>query len=548
MLCMLAALAVVPLQYRWFYVQTNLFREEEVGHIEALLQRAAKVGYNGMVITDTKIESLDPYPDFYRKRVQTIKDEAKRLHIEVIPVALSVGYADAMLAHNPNLVEAAPVKDAPFVVHGGVLQIATDPDVRFDNGDFETAQGDKFSGFAFQDGIGIGTFADHQTVHGGKTSLRIENPGALKETSGNCRIMRRVKVRPWRHYNLSAWVKTQDFASASSVRVMALNKDGKAMSFHDVSVTPTADWKRVDVTFDTRENEEALLYLGVWGGTTGKMWFDDAKLEELGLTNVVRRPGCPVKVVTASGRVLREGEDYEPIADPKSGTIPWKGEFEITHPSPPIVLTKSSPLREGDRVKVSWFHAVMTETGKTAICLSEPETRKLEEAELRRVAELFGPERIFYAHDEIRVMNLCDACTRRGISPGKILNDDILFANSVSKSLAPKCERYIWSDMIDPYHNAVPNYYAVNGDLTGSWEGLPKDLIVVNWNSGQAEKSLPFFDKLGHRQILAGYYDGPVGAIKGWLAKGRGLGIVGVMYTTWVGKYDDLEAFAKAAW
>jgi hypothetical protein len=58
--------------------------------------------------------------------------------------------------------------------------------------------------------------------------------------------------------------------------------------------------------------------------------------------------------------------------------------------------------------------------------------------------------------------------------------------------------------------------------------------------------SLPHFADFGHRQILAGYYDGQVDRIDGWLEDaGKIQGVVGVMYTTWQHRYDDLEAFSK---
>jgi len=69
----------------------------------------------------------------------------------------------------------------------------------------------------------------------------------------------------------------------------------------------------------------------------------------------------------------------------------------------------------------------------------------------------------------------------------------------------------------------------------------------VNWNSALEKRigSLKHFAELGNRQILAGYYDGPVTAIDGWLRDGRRIqGIEGVMYTTWRGEYGDLERFA----
>jgi hypothetical protein len=45
--------------------------------------------------------------------------------------------------------------------------------------------------------------------------------------------------------------------------------------------------------------------------------------------------------------------------------------------------------------------------------------------------------------------------------------------------------------------------------------------------------------------VIAGSYDGPVERIGDWLRAARGIPRVdGVMYTTWRGRFDDLERFA----
>jgi hypothetical protein len=103
--------------------------------------------------------------------------------------------------------------------------------------------------------------------------------------------------------------------------------------------------------------------------------------------------------------------------------------------------------------------------------------------------------------------------------------------------------------MFDPFHNARKDFYLVNGDLAGSWEGLDKDVVIVNWNSGRPAESLPWFADLGHDQVLAGYYDGPVASIAEWLKAADKLPRQpGAMYTTWQQQYDDLEEFAQHAW
>jgi len=104
----------------------------------------------------------------------------------------------------------------------------------------------------------------------------------------------------------------------------------------------------------------------------------------------------------------------------------------------------------------------------------------------------------------------------------------------------------VWSDMFDPHHNAVNNYYLVRGDLRGAWEGLDKKVTIMNWNFGQRAESLKFFSERGHQQVLAGYYDAGPEQIGKWLDAARSVpGVVGVMYTTWQRNFSDLEAFAR---
>jgi hypothetical protein len=102
--------------------------------------------------------------------------------------------------------------------------------------------------------------------------------------------------------------------------------------------------------------------------------------------------------------------------------------------------------------------------------------------------------------------------------------------------------------MFDPHHNAQKSYYLVRGDLTGSWEGLSKDVVIMNWNLEKLNESLAFFSGRGHQQIIAGYYDTDVNKLKAHLTTAKDVkAVVGVMYTTWQRKYEDLEAFARIA-
>ena len=152
------------------------------------------------------------------------------------------------------------------------------------------------------------------------------------------------------------------------------------------------------------------------------------------------------------------------------------------------------------------------------------------------------------SHDEIRVANWCKACRDRKLTPGQLLAENVRQCTTILKSVNPNARIFVWSDMFDPTHNAVDSYYLVNGSLKGSWEGLPRDVIIANWNGGKARESLAFFAGRGHRQLIAGYYDvDDLSNFQTWDSAARDVkGIIGFMYTTWASKFGLLEKYAEA--
>jgi hypothetical protein len=106
--------------------------------------------------------------------------------------------------------------------------------------------------------------------------------------------------------------------------------------------------------------------------------------------------------------------------------------------------------------------------------------------------------------------------------------------------------------MFDMHHNARDNYALCGSTMKGSWEIDPA-ICIANWNGRKQGDSLSFFSGRGHKQIIAGYYDsGRHGEevvrkkLLAWLKAAEGVeGVMGVMYTTWRGDYEYLEAYAK---
>lgn len=533
---------------RWFYSAANLQVDEAADELIALTRRAAKAGYNGLMLADYKLNVLGRVPDRYFANVRRLREAAEAEGVEIIPAVFPFGYSSGLLAHDPNLAEGMPVEAAPFVVRGGEARLIPPATPLYGNGGMEDASGDRLDGFAFQDDAGAGSFVDGSVFHSGGRSLRLEAKGG----SPNRRAMRTIAVEPRRVYRFSAWVKAEGLRPAASFRLLILGagEGGRALTFLEGGVASDQDWKRVEVVFNSLDQTKVNAYVGLWGPSGGKVWVDDVAVEPMGLTNVLRREGCPLVVTSDDGTTTyEEGRDFEPVSDPKLGRVPWDGEYSSSHDGPPIRISAGDRIRDGQKLRVSWHHPVAVHGSQVMCCPSDPKVETLLRDQARRVNELFRPRTFFMSHDEIRCLNWDRSCLDRGLTPGEILADNVGRCGAILEEVAPGCEIVVWSDMFDPTHNAAAGpYYLVNGTLEGSWLGLPPRVTVANWNSGKAAESLAFFADRGHRQILAGYYDvDDLSGFTRWDAAARGVrGVDGFMYTTWERKYRLLEEYGRA--
>ncbi len=543
-----APLATTKPSARWVWMMNNLLSDDQLAQAQAVMKRAKAAGYNGVVLADYKLGVLDQVSPHYFDNARAFIKTAHDLGMDIVPAVAPIGYSASLLAHDPNLAEGVPVRDAPFVVKGKTAELQIDSSTRLQNGDFETAKNNTFAGWNYQDAPGSGTFADTQIKHSGAQSLRIDNIGAASNPA-NGRVIQTLKVHPWRQYHLSVWLKTQDFETPGSVWSLALTPTGRSLIYAGWKVARTQEWTQYHAVFNSLDNSSVNIYCGVWGGRGGKMWMDDLQVEEVGLLNVLRRAGCPLTVKSETGTLYQEGRDFETVKDPRLGNIPWAGEYEIYHEAPPIRLAANSLIKDGQKLLVSFYHPIVTNGEQVACCLSEPAVYTLLQDQIRRVNALFHPKAFLLSHDELRVANWCEACQSRKMTPGQLLADNVKRCIAFVRAANPQAKVYVWSDMFDPNHNAVDNYYLVNGTLAGSWNGLDKNVGVFNWNFDHRQQSLPFFAARGQDQVLAGYYDDRPQQIRDWLDATKGVpNVSGVMYTTWSQRYDDLEAFAQQAW
>ncbi len=289
--------------HRWVFVSRSLRADKDVTDIEQIVRIGAAHGLNGMVLS-AGLDRLDKQPAEYFDRLAKIKDLCERKGIEIVPNIFSVGYGGSVLAYDRNLAAGIPVENAPFLVEGNRARIAPLVVARIANAGFERHDGNRLADYRFHDRPGEISFVDTETFHGGKASLRFENFG--RDEHGHARVMQEVKVQPHRCYRLSCWVKTDRLDPGGAFRIQVLTEKGRSLAPFDPRVPSTSDWRKIEMGFNSLDYEMVRIYAGVWGGKAGRFWIDDFELEEVGLLNVLRRPGTPVTVRNAkTGRGLR---------------------------------------------------------------------------------------------------------------------------------------------------------------------------------------------------------------------------------------------------
>ncbi|HWI58983.1 MAG TPA: hypothetical protein VNZ22_17290, partial [Bacillota bacterium] len=503
---------------RWLYYSSNLWVDSNITTLAGVLRRAAAAGYTHVLLSDSKFSRLGDMDAHYFSNVASVKNLAASLGLEIVPAVFPVGYSNDILFNDPNLIEAMPATNALLVVSNGLAIAQMDPTVSFPGGDFSN--------------LSLWSWKD-TTVVADNGTARVTDPQGQ-----NARIVQTLQVTPFRQYHISVRIKTQSFLGTPEIKVLV---SSGALNYNPLGVLQTQDWQTHHVVFNSLTNRQVTVYFGCWDGTTGSLWWDDARIEEVAFLNLVRRPGAPLVIQRENGTNLVEGADYPVFKDPLMGVKPWNGCYDVYH-TPPVLAVN---LPDGTRLRASWHHAVTVYDGQAMICPSEPATLNWLQDQARRLHAAWGAKGYMMSHDEIRVMNWCAACQQRHLDAGAMLATNVQSCIQILRTVNPGGDIYVWSDMFDPYHNAHNNYYLVRGNLAGSWLGLDPQVIILPWDLSTRTNSLQFFAGRGHRQVLAGYYDSTPSQITQWLNAAQPLpGILGVMYTTWQSSYGNLEAFS----
>jgi hypothetical protein len=517
MLSLLACAASYPDRFVWVF-GWNLGKDSDVAEITQILDTGAQHGLNGAMVSFGLDSLCKRKPDYF-KRLDAVKQACARHKMELIPAVFGVGYGGTALAHDRNLAEGLPVVDATFIVKGGAAQFVPDASVQIANGGFEEFTKHKLKGYNFHDQPGEVSFVDAQTKHSGTASLRLEN--FTSNPHGHGRVSQEVRVTPRRCYRINLWAKTEDLQPSGAFKVQVLTGK-RSLAPRTFKLSATGDWQKLTMVFNSLDFQAVRLYAGMWGGKAGKLWLDDWSIEEVGLVDVLHRPGTPMTVRSDDVAITyTKGKDY----------------------APSLKLLPDSRIKDGQRLRVSWYHRMVINDGQVTACMGEPALYEIFDHEAKLLAEHLHPKKVMLNMDEIRMGGTCQAC--RGRNMGELLGECITKQVAALRRYMPGVEVYIWSDMLDPNHNAHGDYYLVEGDFTGSWQHIPKDIIIAVWGGKPREKSMQFFAEQGFRTLVACYYDAAnLDSVKGWLDLARQTkNLRGAMYTPWQKKYELLPGF-----
>lgn len=589
------------LEERLIFVRSNLENENpnkvDVYDVLDILDDAYDFCYTGIVLESNIINYIaginddvdsDINSNMHKDRwinLKTVLAYAKELGLTVYPAAAQFGGSHTILKHDPHLAEGIPVIDAKFIIKevDGKIQLVNDPSDRFSliNGNFETDDsqnpggfyGWRASVFEGESSLNKAVFSD---VKDGSRCLMIVDPQNFGR--GVVNITQRIEdLDMFREYEISVRMKTENFSRPAHVdvgvsairRVTDCSKNSKLQLNSSTTYNESEkkydflnsdqDWKVYHTTFNTLENDFVIVDVHAIGGT-GKVWIDDIIITPTKFNNVLKRNDTPITLKSSNGTELQNEERLKDlIVDPLFGRSNW-----VWHKKPEIVIPpNASGLVPGDKVLVSYYTTTGVYNTTPHVSLTHPAAINLADLQMRQIHNKFNEgsldmfDGFFFSHDEIRVHGWDN--TSKVNTPGENLAINFEAMYNSAKTIDPNGKILVWSDMFDPFHNAITcedrtyPYYAVNGDWDDSVGTLPEDVVIMNWhgfaNRDRISTGKHFSDQ-GHSQILAGFYDHNF-YTRDWLtdlSSNSVKNVRGVMYTSFKDDFTKLEEWANYVW
>ena len=532
----------------WYLHHSYLVNDEAVQKSKALIDQAAAAGYTGAVFWDSSITLMSgrDWDPAHQARLKDVMNYARKRHLKTMAETAPFGWSNDVLTENPNWAETQRVIGARFRVapDGKSLKLENSfaPLV---NGNFDAGETGWFS-------MGDPNIKIVPNAHEGKPAVTIVDP------AGNARLRQQVAVHPWRQYHLSLQYRAAGERIGSPIVSVYEAGSLERLRFV-VYLKKSEQWTDLDYVFNSGDSSELTIYMGVWGGAKATIQLASVQMEETALVWVAHREGAPFRVYDPENpaQVYGAGTDYNEISDPMMQ--PARSAYDRVFYTPPaFTLPPSTHLKPGQIVAADYYAVPpVANYYQVSLCMTEPGVFRWLAGNARDIKKVAPPETgILLAYDELRQANSCSSCRAKNMTAGQLLAWNFAETFGIYHQALPDSTFWVWSDMFDPFHNAHNNYYFVEGDLAGSWRGLPAEVSIFNWAFEKPKDSLTWFSgrnpdqPVAHQQIIAGFYDRGDAGAAARLETSNATGIPGVrglMYTTWVDDYSKLKVYADAA-
>ena len=264
--------------------------------------------------------------------------------------------------------------------------------------------------------------------------------------------------------------------------------------------------------------------------------------------NVLRTEATDIAVSSPDGNEYVEGRDYKVI---DGSTV------HVYRPDAKAYRVQRLPggrIPDGATVHVSYDYVSRVNAGNCPYCPSEPRVAAIMTEAIRNTVRYLQPTTVHIGHDEPAVMNSDSRCLKREKTNAELFAEDVQRLYDAAHEVDPSVRIMLWADAVNPHHNGL--FFPADPTAAAA-ELLPKDVILNVWFYSDDQpltvgaESLRYFASLGLATTGSPWYS-PV-CSRRWgdacyASRLRGEECLGVLYTSWGGRWDALEDCARAMW
>lgn len=552
----LVLLMAMPASARNVFSRTLVYRpyRKKAADISIeFLNTMKSLGYNGwMFDSQLSIRPADPKiaTDAAKADLARTVAHAKKLGIALIPMSQQ---QNGLCYTDMNFGEASLTKGSKFKVSGPTANFVGDP-VSLTNPGFES----QATGWSKNTYFKI----DNTVKHSGSASMCVTDP------KGSAMIRQPITIKPFTTYEVSVWIKTSNFTETRNVGLAV--KGGSGWLHHtreSRGAIKTRNWRVHKISFNSMKYTSASITVVATEGktSTGKVWYDDVAVREVGLYETVIRSTTKPVVKSTTGVVYQAGKDYTVDVDP---TVK-------KHNQGRLLIPAGSSIPNGATVLVDWYKLANTITALPPATTGHPEAWVLHDQHIKLVDQMFqNPVGRMMKYSEWRGLAGWDPGVQSQFSStGTYWAWIIQKTENLYRQADPHREVYIWNDEVDPYHNGEKNNPAHWNGNHGAWKGLSEETVILNWNASSIPnakmKSLLWFagidpehpeKKNMQRQIISPGAFAPNDGNGGWKAWLPILdqaekntanplpdgAVIGIIYHTYRDNYTELDVMKNA--